>query len=94
VKRSIRLSVAARRDFARLAEFLTVKSAPTATRATEAISSAVRSLEEFAERGHPMMPPGWRELSVRFGRYGYVIRYRIDGDVVFVTRIFHVRERR
>lgn len=37
---------------------------------------------------------GLRELKVKFGRYGYAVHYRVDPESVFVTHIFHVRERR
>jgi plasmid stabilization system protein ParE len=94
LKRSIRLSAAAGRDLERLADFLGAKSERAATRAVDLIASAVMSLEQFAERGYPSKRSGWRELSVRFGRSAYIVRYRIDGDSVFVTRIFHGLERR
>ena len=94
MKRSIQLSVAARHDLERLADFLGAKSERAATRAMELISSAVMSLEEFAERGYPSKRSGWRELSVRFGRSAYIVRYRIEVDSVFVTRIFHGLEGR
>jgi hypothetical protein len=35
-----------------------------------------------------------RDLVVRFGRDGFVIRYRIWPDKVVVTRIFHGRQKR
>jgi plasmid stabilization system protein ParE len=31
---------------------------------------------------------------MRFGRDGYVVRYRVDERTVIVTRIFHTREQR
>jgi hypothetical protein len=37
---------------------------------------------------------GLRELDVPFGRYGYVIVYRVDPDAVVVARIFHTHENR
>ena len=53
------------------------------------------SLAELSERGRQVDPDaGVRELKVKFGRYGYVIQYRVDADAVFVTHIFHVREAR
>ena len=70
------------------------KNARAAGRAAEAIAKAVLSLSEFSERGRPGGPPGWREFIVRFGRDGSVIRYRVEGETVFVSRIFHGREAR
>jgi len=92
--RSVRLSSAARVDIDRLTDFLASKSERAAYRAADAITSAVLSLREFSERGHPATHAGWRELVVRFGHSGYVIRYKVEGETVFVSRIFHGREDR
>lgn len=59
----------------------------------EAIVAAVSSFADLAERGRPG-PERFRELPVSFGRHGYVIRYWVEDDVVFVTRSFHSREAR
>lgn len=58
------------------------------------LKAALVSLAELSERGHRTPSSALRELPVRFGRYGYVVRYRVVPDEVLVTRIFHVRERR
>jgi toxin ParE1/3/4 len=92
--RSVRLSRVAQGDIERLTEFLESKSERAAARAADAITSAILSLAEFAERGRPSKHLGFRELVVRFGHSGYVIRYRVDGESVFVTRVFHGLERR
>jgi toxin ParE1/3/4 len=94
IVRSVRLSRAARQDIDRLVDFLAGKSDRAAARAGDAITKAVLSLSEFSERGHPGREPPWRELIVRFGRSGYVIRYRVEGESVFIARIFHGLEDR
>jgi len=38
--------------------------------------------------------PGGRELLVRFGRHGYVVQYRVEGEEVLVARVFHGLEDR
>ena len=35
-----------------------------------------------------------RDLQIRFGAYGYVVRHGVVGDRVIVSRIFHGREDR
>ena len=90
--RLVRLSPAARRDLARLEDFLAEKSERAAARSSEVIADAVLSLRAFPERGRIGKRPGWRELVIRFGRAAYVIQYRVDPDVVFVARIFHSNE--
>jgi len=94
VTRVVRLQPGAQTDLRRLGEFLGTKSPAAARRAVAAISEAVLSLTENAERGRPAPAPGFRELHIRFGRDGYIARYRVDDDVVLVTRITHTRERR
>ena len=95
IVRSVRLAVAARRDINRLVDFLAERNELAATKAGELIINAVLSLATLSERGHLAVAPDWRELFVRFGRGGYVIRYRVvDDKTVVVTRIFHNLERR
>jgi plasmid stabilization system protein ParE len=92
--RSVRLAPAARGDLVRLIDFLSSKSRPAATKASEAIVQAVRSLGEFSDRGRPGKREHWRELIVRFGRSAYIVQYRVYPSAVLVTRIFHNRENR
>jgi plasmid stabilization system protein ParE len=92
--RSVRLVPAAERDLSRLVDFLVGKSPRAAVRAGAAIEAGVRSLAELAERGRRAPIEGLREIVVSFGRRAYVIEYRIDVDVVVVTRIFHSLEER
>ncbi len=90
--RSVRLVAAAQDDFSRLVDFLAERNLRAANEAARAISEAVLSLTEFSERGHPGKREGFRELVVRFGRDGYVIRYRVIDQLVIVLRIYHGKE--
>ncbi|WP_405041359.1 type II toxin-antitoxin system RelE/ParE family toxin [Phenylobacterium sp.] len=90
----VRLSASAQRDLARLPEFLAPRTAVVAARARAALVSALDSLGELPRRGRPLDRGGLREVFVSFGRDGYVFRYRASENEVFVTRIFHARERR
>jgi len=92
--RPVELSPGAVRDLVRLEAFLLMKSERAALAAAAAITAAVTSLAEFSDRGHPSKVAGRRELIVRYGRDGYVIRYRVTPERVLVARIFHGRERR
>ena len=95
IVRSVRLSAAARSDLIRLADFLAERNPRAAVRASQVISTAVLSLSILSERAPIVIDPDWRELKIRFGRAGYVARYRVvDDQVVFVSRIFHTLERR
>jgi toxin ParE1/3/4 len=89
----LRLSPRAIDDLARLPEFVRLSNPLAAVRVRTALVTALASLAEFPDRGRPLRS-GLRELPVRLGRYGYLIRYRVGVDEVFVTRLRHVRERR
>lgn len=93
MKRTVRLTKPARRDLLRLEDFLAEKSPDAANRAMNALSGALLSLSEHAERGRPAQNPELRQINVLFGDSGYVIRYRIGLSDVVVTRIKHARER-
>jgi plasmid stabilization system protein ParE len=93
MKRDVRLSWLANRDLIRLNDFLELKSPSAARKASQAISTGLRSLADSAQRGR-VVGDGIRELRIRFGRDGYVARYRVEANFVTVTRIFHARERR
>lgn len=92
--RTVRLSSAAVRDLARLPDFLKLDSPRAAQRARTVLHSALRSLEEFAERGRNVPEHDLRELVIPFGQSAYVAQYRIIGDIVLVARVFHGREDR
>jgi len=95
IVRAVRLSIEARQDLVRLADFLAERNPRAADRASQIISTAVISLSTLSERAPVVIEPDWRELKIRFGRAGYVARYRVvDEQVVFVSRIFHTLERR
>jgi toxin ParE1/3/4 len=49
------------------------------------------SLENFPHRGRPVPGTSMRELVSH--SYPYIIRYRIDGDTVFVLRVRHTSRR-
>lgn len=90
----VRLSNTAKRDLARLEDFLVEKSPRAARRASETIRKGVLSLEDFPDRGHAYPEPGVKEWPIPFGKSGYIARYMVQGDEVLILRIFHAREER
>jgi plasmid stabilization system protein ParE len=84
----------AKRDLARLEDFLIDKSRLAAAAAARAISDAALSLSELPERGRLLDGGPLREIVARFGRDGYVIRYRVLPEAVVILRVFHGREHR
>jgi plasmid stabilization system protein ParE len=96
LKRTVRLSPYAGEDISRLVEFLADKNPPAAKRARGVLVTAFDTLAEFPERGARRVMDGveMRELHVKFGRFGYVLHYRVGDEVVLVVRIFHILEHR
>jgi plasmid stabilization system protein ParE len=62
--------------------------------AAEAIDARIMRLRSFPRLGPLRVAPDTRELRVRFGRYGYIVRCVLRDEIVVVTRIFHGREDR
>ena len=94
MKRRVEISTLARRDIARLSDFLGPKNPRAWKAAVAAIGARLRSLDQMSERGHFSPDGEVREIVVRFGRPGYVIQYRTTPEAVYVLRIFHSREER
>jgi plasmid stabilization system protein ParE len=51
-------------------------------------------LARFPESAPKLATSNMRELPIRFGHYGYVVRYGVSGDRVIIARIFHSLEQR
>lgn len=58
------------------------------------LRTAITSLDQFPERGAPTSVEHVRALFIPFGRDGYIIKYLVEGDEVFILRIFHSLEER
>ena len=87
------LSPRAELDFEAQVRWLNQRS-PTAGRfAALRIVEALDLLLDFPDAG-TVVRPGVREKPVRFGRDGFMIRYRRSGRTLIVQRIFHGRQNR
>ena len=83
-------------DIDRVREFLDINNPEAAKRAMRVIFAALDTLLEFPELGHATSDADIRQIIVRFGAAGYVVRYTIlpeTGDVL-VLRLWHGREAR
>ena len=85
---------AAIRDLQRLRDFLRPKSADAARRAGEAIRQGVKILGAHPRLGRIVddLPEEFREWLIDFGDSGYVVRYRMDDDVVPILKVRHQKE--
>lgn len=81
-------------DLDRQFDFLNEREPKVASRAVRAILNAGASLANFPERGTAIPGTKQRKLRVFFGRYGYLLYYRIEDDQVFILRLHHGRENR
>jgi toxin ParE1/3/4 len=92
----ILLSRDAVQDVERVRTFLDRDNPDAARRALELIWTAIERLKDFPSLGTPTEDPDIRQLVIRFGASGYIVRYIIlpDTEDVLITRIWHGRETR
>jgi toxin ParE1/3/4 len=60
------------------------------------IFAALEKLEKFPDLGRPTEDTDIRQIVIRFGAAGYIVRYTIlsDSGDVLVLRLWHGREAR
>lgn len=92
----ILLSPDAVEDVERLRLFLDQHSPAAAQRALAAIWRAMERLEEFPNLGMQTEDAELRQIVVRFGASGYIVRYAVLAETqdILITRIWHGREAR
>ncbi len=90
---SVRLSAQAEADLRQLIDWLAARSPKAARKAVMRVVLALDHLEAFAELA-PEVDGAARQLRVRFGRDGFLIRYRNEEAGVFVESILHGRQDR
>lgn len=82
-------------DLSRLRAFIEPHNPQAAAHVARAIIAAVNRLPDNPSLGHPHESlPGFRKLSIPFGRRGYVLKYRMDEQRIVILRIWHAREDR
>ncbi|MDD2733392.1 MAG: type II toxin-antitoxin system RelE/ParE family toxin [Desulfuromonadaceae bacterium] len=80
-------------DLQRLRVFIQPHNTDAAHRAFRLIKSAVTAVGSNPRMGKPVEDlPDFHDLIVPFGASGYVIRYRIQGDTVFIIAVKHCKE--
>lgn len=90
---TVLVSEQAEKDASRLDDWLSAFAPQAAERLGMALMKAFDSLTEMPLRGR-ITGPTTREIKVPFGRDAYIIRYRVSGSHVTVTRIWHSLEDR
>lgn len=80
-------------DIVRLRRVVAKENPKVAQRVAETIKEAALKLREFPELGKPVMNLiQYRDLHVRFGAGGYIIRYRLHLEFIYIVHIRHYRE--
>ena len=83
-------------DIERVREFLDINYPDAARQALRVIWVALEKVQEFPNLGRRTEDAEIRQIVIRFGAAGYILRYTIlpeRGDVL-VLRIWHGREAR
>lgn len=80
-------------DAVKLKEFIAKENPVAARRAAAAIQEAAKVLMETPAIGKPVNNlPQYRDLLTRFGAAGYVLRYRVYAETIYIVHIRHYRE--
>jgi plasmid stabilization system protein ParE len=69
------------------------QSSRPARRALKRLRDSFAILAEFPGIGVAVRGD-YRQHAVRFGKYGFVVRYRATHDAILITRIWHGRQNR
>jgi plasmid stabilization system protein ParE len=85
-------SPAARDDVIRLRQFIESTNPDAAKRAAESLKRAASRLLAYPGFGKRLEGRQDREMFVPFGKRGYVMRYRLDGETIIILRIWHALE--
>jgi len=87
-------SPAARTDLVWLREFIALHNPDAARRAAQSLKKSANLIAEHPGIGTRLESRQDREIFVPFGARGYIIRYRYDGKMVVILRIWHSLEDR
>lgn len=92
----ILLSPDAVEDVERLRAFIDQNNPGAARRALALIWTAIDRLQEFPDLGMRTEDANTRQIVVRFGASGYIVRYAVlpEDENILITRIWHGREAR
>lgn len=87
-------SPAALRDVQRLYRFLAPRNPVAAARAVRAIREGMQivAAQPGVNRPADRMDPEYREWPIGFGDGGYLVLYRLEGEVAVVLAVRHQRE--
>jgi plasmid stabilization system protein ParE len=80
-------------DLQRLRDFILPFNQQAAQRAVRLIRTAVSPVVTNPRIGKPVEDlPDFHDIFIPFGASGYVLRYRIHGDTIFIIAVKHCKE--
>ena len=80
-------------DLQRLRDFIQPHNKEAAQRAVRIIRAAVAPIAANPRIGKPADDlPDYHDIIIPFGASGYVLRYRIQGDTIFIIGLKHCKE--
>lgn len=83
----------AMRDLQRLRDFLRPYNPDASQRAAVTIQKTVSALESQSYLGKTVEDlPNFYDLVIPFGARSYILRYRINGETIFIVALRHGRE--
>ena len=83
----------ARADVMAQLTWLSERTPMAARKAVERLHTRLALLADFPASA-PAIDHVQREATIRFGRDGFVVRYRLEADVIVVIRLFHGKQKR
>jgi len=89
----LRFTEQALAEFVAQIDWLSERSPAAAWRARERILATLTWLADFP-LAVPLIDETHRDAVVRFGRDGFFVRYRLEGDDLIVIGVFHGRQSR
>ncbi|MCK9908218.1 type II toxin-antitoxin system RelE/ParE family toxin [Microbacteriaceae bacterium K1510] len=91
----ILLSEEAAADVERVRYFLDANNPEAAKRALARIFVVLEKLQDFPQLGRPTEDADIRQIVIRFGSAGYIVRYAVlaNSDILII-RLWHGREAR
>lgn len=81
------------RDLQKLREFLRLKNSGSALKAAAKIRKVASTLEVHPGIGFKVEDlPGFYDIVIKFGVRNYALRYRIQGNIIYIVALRHGRE--
>lgn len=81
------------RDLQRLREFLRPHNPEASRKAVEIIRRVVSVLESQPHLGKGVEDlPHFHDVVIPFGARSYILRYRVQGETIFILALRHARE--